>query len=97
MGILSLENGHILTSLVDGDWVLGTLRVDQESGTILEMGPSVAAAAGDERVDCSGRVLIPGLVVGHHHLYSALARGMPAPRYTPTNFSETLEYIWWVL
>ena len=39
----------------------------------------------------------PGLVCGHHHLYSALARGMPAPPKVPTNFQEILEQIWWRL
>jgi cytosine/adenosine deaminase-related metal-dependent hydrolase len=39
----------------------------------------------------------PGLVCGHHHLYSALARGMPAPPRTPTTFREILEQIWWRL
>jgi cytosine/adenosine deaminase-related metal-dependent hydrolase len=39
----------------------------------------------------------PGLVCAHHHLYSALARGMPAPPRTPTNFTEILEQIWWRL
>ena len=38
-----------------------------------------------------------GLVCGHHHLYSALARGMPAPPRTPTGFQEILEQIWWRL
>ena len=38
-----------------------------------------------------------GLVCGHHHLYSALARGMPAPPSPPTNFVEILEQIWWRL
>jgi cytosine/adenosine deaminase-related metal-dependent hydrolase len=39
----------------------------------------------------------PGLVCGHHHLYSALARGMPAPPRTPRNFPEILELVWWRL
>lgn len=39
----------------------------------------------------------PGLVCAHHHLYSTLARGMPAPPRTPTNFQEILEEIWWRL
>jgi cytosine/adenosine deaminase-related metal-dependent hydrolase len=38
-----------------------------------------------------------GLVCAHHHLYSALARGMPPPPKVPTNFSEILEQIWWRL
>lgn len=39
----------------------------------------------------------PGLVCAHHHLYSALARGMPAPPATPTSFRDILELIWWRL
>lgn len=38
-----------------------------------------------------------GLVCGHHHLYSALARGMPAPPQQPTDFRSILEQIWWRL
>ena len=38
-----------------------------------------------------------GLVCGHHHLYSALARGMPAPRAQPTDFRSVLEQVWWRL
>ena len=39
----------------------------------------------------------PGLVCAHHHLYSALARGMPAPQRTPSGFVEILEMVWWRL
>ncbi|MDE0067467.1 MAG: amidohydrolase family protein [Acidimicrobiaceae bacterium] len=38
-----------------------------------------------------------GLVCAHHHLYSALARGMPAPPRTPGSFVEILELVWWRL
>ena len=39
----------------------------------------------------------PGLVCAHHHIYSALARGMPAPPQTPRSFRQILEQIWWRL
>jgi cytosine/adenosine deaminase-related metal-dependent hydrolase len=39
----------------------------------------------------------PGMVCAHHHLYSALARGMPAPPRQPTGFGEILEQVWWRL
>ncbi len=39
----------------------------------------------------------PGLVCAHHHLYSALARGMPAPPRTPRGFQDVLELVWWRL
>ena len=38
-----------------------------------------------------------GLVNGHHHLYSALARGMPVPPAVPTDFVSILEQLWWRL
>jgi len=39
----------------------------------------------------------PGLVNAHHHLYSALARGMPSPRRSPKSFSDMLSLVWWRL
>src|SRR5262249_16154193 len=36
----------------------------------------------------------PGLVCGHHHLYSSLARGMPPPPRRPATFIEIPETIW---
>jgi putative selenium metabolism protein SsnA len=39
----------------------------------------------------------PAFVVGHTHLYSALARGMPAPGVAPRTFVEILERVWWRL
>ncbi len=48
-------------------------------------------------VDVSGCLVMPGFVCAHHHLYSALARGMPPPQRAPKNFVEILEKIWWRL
>ncbi|MBA2283041.1 MAG: amidohydrolase family protein [Actinomycetota bacterium] len=42
-------------------------------------------------------VTTAGMVCAHHHLYSTLARGMPAPPATPTGFREILEQVWWRL
>ncbi|MCF6239910.1 MAG: amidohydrolase family protein [Bacteroidales bacterium] len=49
----------------------------------------------DEIIDCSGKLVTKSFAVGHHHVYSALARGMPAPKKNPKNFYEILKYIWW--
>lgn len=73
----------------------GNLRV--ADGKIVALGESVGASPGDEIVDCDGAVLMPGLVNGHTHLYSALAAGMPAPSREPKNFHEILQLIWWRL
>ena len=71
------------------------LRVQGER--IVERGASLSAAAGEEVVDLTGAVAVPGLVNAHTHLYSALARGMPGPRVPPRNFVEILERVWWRL
>ena len=52
---------------------------------------------GEEVIDQTGRIIMPGMVCAHTHLYSALSRGMPAPPRIPTNFKEILELIWWRL
>ena len=44
-------------------------------GTITEIGPSVAAQAGDDVVDAGGDLLVPGLVNGHTHAAMTLFRG----------------------
>ena len=51
----------------------------------------------DEVIDCKGKIVTKSFAVGHHHAYSALARGMPAPKKSPANFQEILKYIWWNL
>jgi cytosine/adenosine deaminase-related metal-dependent hydrolase len=53
--------------------------------------------AQDRVMDCRGHLVTRSFGCGHHHIYSTLARGMPAPRKIPTNFSEILEYVWWHL
>ena len=52
---------------------------------------------GDRVIDCAGKLVTKSFGCGHHHIYSALARGMPAPHKAPVNFKEILKYIWWNL
>jgi putative selenium metabolism protein SsnA len=74
---------------------VGNLRV--ADGRIAAVGTNAAAEPADETVDCVGAVLMPGLVNGHTHLYSALAAGMPVPPRPPRDFHEILKFIWWRL
>lgn len=46
---------------------------------------------------CTGKYVTKSFAIGHHHVYSALARGMPAPAKIPSNFPEILKYVWWNL
>src|SRR5215469_8342825 len=68
-----------------------------EGGYVAYRAPTLEPRPGDQVVDLQGRLLMPGLVCGHTHLYSTLARGMPGPHRTPANFKEILELVWWRL
>jgi cytosine/adenosine deaminase-related metal-dependent hydrolase len=56
-----------------------------------------AARPGVPRRDCSGTLIVPGNVCAHHHLYSALSRGMPYHLAPPVTFTEILQRVWWRL
>jgi len=59
----------------------------------------IAAGHRGRVVEARGRVLMPGLVNAHMHLYSTFARGMalPGDGPPPSNFVEILEGLWWKL
>ena len=47
-------------------------------------------------MDCAGKLVTKSFGCGHHHIYSTLARGMPAPRKIPVEFhGRSCSYIWW--
>jgi len=46
-------------------------------------------------LDLKGKVLMPGMVCAHTHLYSSLVTGMPPPRSAPKSFLEVLKRVWW--
>jgi cytosine/adenosine deaminase-related metal-dependent hydrolase len=50
-----------------------------------------------EIIDCTGKFVTKSFAVGHHHAYSALSRGMGAPKKEPAGFFEMLTYVWWTL
>lgn len=66
-------------------------------GKIVERGSRLRSKPNEERVDLRGKLVMPGLVCAHTHLYSSLARGMPPPKRAPRSFLEILQRIWWKL
>ncbi len=75
----------------------------KHGGVIIE--GSVIAEVGDfktlqqrypeaDHLDAHGGVIHPGLINVHHHIYSALARGLSFDNYAPKNFLEILEGQW---
>ena len=69
------------------------LRVERGEGGAVTRVDEIPSGA--DRIECHGRIVTHSFVVAHHHVYSALARGMPPPTDPPTSFVEILERIWW--
>lgn len=95
--MILLKNGTYI------DWkTLAFTRTDLlvgegAGGAVKELLPGAHCPAGTTVIDCTGRFITKSFANGHHHVYSALARGMPAPKKTPENFTEILQYVWWNL
>jgi putative selenium metabolism protein SsnA len=72
-----------------------------EDGIIRDVGPAaeLLAKASPEaiKMDCGGRVLMPGQINAHDHLYSAFARGIALKDEPPQNFEQILQRLWWRL
>jgi len=50
----------------------------------------------DKTIDATGKILFPGLVNAHHHIYSTLSKGVPCE--VPfVNFEGNLKQLWWTL
>ena len=74
-----------------------TIKVEEgpSGGMALDAHAPVECPPEDTVLDCTGRLVTPSFGCGHHHIYSALARGMPPAPKAPANFLEVLEYVWW--
>jgi len=80
-----IENGRVL---IKGNEIVETGSTDEVDKPSKDRG---------EILDCSGKLIMPGLVNAHTHLYSSLARGLVLPDYSPENLSEVMTGLWWKL
>jgi 5-methylthioadenosine/S-adenosylhomocysteine deaminase len=49
----------------------------------------------DQVVDGKGRIVLPGFICGHTHLYGIMLRGAPLDIKPTTDFLQILDRIWW--
>ena len=90
-----LLKGASLVHLHPPGLVKADLRV--EGDTIVARGPRLRPKRDEPVEDCRGKLILPGLVCAHTHMYSALSRGMPGPTSAPKSFPEMLARVWWKL
>ena len=85
-------NYQIFTGNKPDDFFKGAVLV--EGGTIkdvyMESFPFGEELTGVEKIDGGGKILMPGFVNSHTHIYSAFARGMAVSPFSPRNFRELL-------
>lgn len=99
MASLVIENGLIVTMDKERR-ILKRGNVAIEDGKIASVekaGEVRGKRRAEEVIDATGKVVMPGLICAHHHLYSTFARGMAIPGDPAKNFVEILEKLWWKL
>ena len=97
MGTLLIRNGHLVT-LDDESRCVEKGDVYIEDDLIAGVGNlRVGDLQPDRTIDAHGRVVMPGLINAHHHLYSTFARGYTPAGPPAKNFTEILEKLWWKL
>lgn len=82
------RNAHLLTmDPALGDVEHGDLIV--EGDRILEVGTGLQAPAGAEIVDATDRIILPGFVDTHRHMWQGVLRGI-APGHTFERYMENI-------
>ena len=97
MSALRLAGGTVVTSLSPVEIATADVLVEDGRVTRVDVPGSGPTAPASETLDCSGCLVLPGLVCAHTHAYSALARGMPYRLAPPEDFVQVLRRVWWRL
>jgi putative selenium metabolism protein SsnA len=76
-------------------------------GAILVQGDSIAEIGDTSEllakhrlplsIDAKNKIILPGFICAHHHLYSTMARGFAPPGEPAASFGQILEQLWWKL
>lgn len=79
-----IQNGGVL---VDGNKIVKVGEYD----TLRKEYPQAAL------MDVKGKLIMPGLINTHEHIYSAFARGLSIKGYDPKGFLDILDGMWWTI
>jgi putative selenium metabolism protein SsnA len=97
MTSLLIKNGHLAT-LDDADRFVENGSIYIEGGQIVAVGKlDPGSYSADRTIDAGGKLVMPGLINAHHHLYSTFARGFTPPGPPARNFEDNLKGLWWKL
>ena len=88
-----LSNGVVTDGIT---FLYENCDIEIKGKKIIRIGKSLKAEQQIQKIDLGGRLVLPGLLNPHHHLYSALATGL-APIGPTNNFQQILDNLWWHL
>jgi 5-methylthioadenosine/S-adenosylhomocysteine deaminase len=94
---LLIKNGVLVT--MDGRRrILEDHSIAIDDGRIVEVGRTADLEkrySTAEPIDAAGRIVMPGIVCSHSHLYGMLLRGAPLKIVPPSDFAQILQRVWW--
>ena len=97
--MLVVGNGRLITQNKENPFIEDGAVVIEE-GKILSYGNTeeiLKKYKDIQYIDVNGKVIMPGLINTHGHIYSAFARGMNLDGPTSKDFLDILNNLWWRL
>lgn len=97
--MLLIGNGRVITMDKDNPFIEDGCIVIKDN-VIAEVGNNKTLKerySDTEFIDAKGKVIMPGMINTHMHIYSAFARGMASKGPAPKSFTDILENLWWRL
>ncbi len=94
---LLIKNG-VLVTMDAKRRILEGHAIAVESGRVVEIGRTADLEKEHGRaevIDAAGRIVMPGIVCSHSHLYGMLLRGASLNIEPPSDFTQILQRVWW--
>ena len=94
---LLIKNG-VLVTMDSQRRILENHSVAIEGGRVVEIGKTSDLERkhkAAQLVDASGRIVMPGIICSHSHLYGMLLRGATLKITPPSDFTQILQRVWW--
>ncbi len=92
---LVVKNGIIITMNKEREVFEGSLLI--ENGKIADIYRGKLGPKADIEIDAKGGIVAPGFICAHTHLYGILLRGASLNIVPPTDFTQNLQRIWWLM
>jgi len=93
---LLIKNGLVVTMDKDRRIIArGSIAVEDGRIVSVKRGKARGKGKPEEVIDARGKIVMPGLICSHTHLYGMLLRAAPLKIDPPTDFAQILQRIWW--